>query len=198
MSTSAQDLQHGNGSGISAAASEVTSQAQEKVGEVAEQAKQRASEMTDQGKSALRSQIDERSTQAGSQVRTNAQDLRTVGDELRKQGKETPAKVADQLADRGEKIGSYLESSDAQQILSDVENFARKQPWAVVAGGLALGFLASRFLKSSSSQRYGSGDVYVRSASSLRSELESSSSYRTPPPYQPVSDYSSSPVAEGL
>jgi hypothetical protein len=35
-----------------------------------------------------------------------------------------------------------------------VEDFARSKPWAVAAGGLALGFAASRFLKASSSRRY--------------------------------------------
>lgn len=196
MSTSAQDLQHGNGSGIGATAGEVAGQAQEKAAEVAEQAKQRASELKDQGKGLLSSQIDERSTQAGAQVRTNAQDLRTVGEELRKQGKETPAKLADQFADRGERVGTYLETSDAQQILTDVEAFARKQPWAVLAGGITLGFIASRFLKSSSSQRYGS-NVQVRSAGSLRAQLEASPT-ATPPSHEPVSGYSSSPVSEGL
>ena len=36
-------------------------------------------------------------------------------------------------------------------------SFGRRQPWAVIAGGLALGFAASRFLKASSSRRYESG-----------------------------------------
>ena len=196
MSSSVEDLQHGNGSGFSGAAGDVASQAQEKATEVADQAKQRASELKEQGSGLLRSKIDDGSTLAGSQVRTNSEDLRTVGEELRKQGKETPAKVAETIAERGEKLGSYLENADGQQILSDVEAFARKQPWAVLAGGLTLGFLASRFLKASSAQRYGT-DVSVRSASSLRSELEASPNV-TPPAPQQVSNFSTSPVSEGL
>ena len=47
-----------------------------------------------------------------------------------------------------------MSESDADKILSDVEDAARKNPWAVVAGGVALGFAASRFLKASSSDRY--------------------------------------------
>jgi hypothetical protein len=35
-----------------------------------------------------------------------------------------------------------------------VEDFARRNPWAVAAGGLVLGLAASRMLKASSSQRY--------------------------------------------
>ena len=128
--------------------------AKEKAQEVAGQAKEKAGEAKEQASSKLREQVDQRSSQAGEQVTSTAADLKTVGEELRKQGKDTPAKLADQAAERTEKLGSYLSESDADRILGDVEDFARKQPWAVVAGGLVLGFAASRFLKASSSQRY--------------------------------------------
>jgi ElaB/YqjD/DUF883 family membrane-anchored ribosome-binding protein len=122
---------------------EATAQAREKVEEAAGEAKGR-----------VREQVDQRSTEAGKQVATTAGDLRSVSEELRKQGKDTPARLAEQAADRTERVGSYLTESDADRILSDVEDFARRQPWAVVAGGLALGFVASRLLKASSSERY--------------------------------------------
>ena len=51
-------------------------------------------------------------------------------------------------------VGQWLERSDGDQILNDVEGFARRKPWAVAAGGLVLGLAASRFLKASSSERY--------------------------------------------
>ena len=133
---------------------EATAQATEKAQEVAGQAKEKAQEATDQAKGRVREQVDQRSTEAGKQVSTTAGDLRSVSEELRKQGKDTPAKFAEQAADRTERVGSYLTESDADRILGDVEDFARRQPWAVVAGGLALGFAASRLLKASSSQRY--------------------------------------------
>jgi hypothetical protein len=124
------------------------------VGQGVDQAKEKAQEAAGQAKGRVREQVDQRSTEAGKQVSTTAGDLRSVGEELRKQGKDTPAKLAEQAAERTERLGSYLTESDADRILGDVEDFARKQPWAVVAGGLALGFAASRFLKASSSQRY--------------------------------------------
>ena len=86
--------------------------------------------------------------------RRTAQDVHAVGEELRKQGKDKPAQLADQAAERAERLGSYLKESDADRILSDIENFGRRQPWVIVAGGVALGFLGSRFLKASSRQRY--------------------------------------------
>ena len=84
--------------------------------------------------------------------------MRSIAEQLRGQGKDTPARVAEQVADRAESLGSYLRDADGERLLRDAENVARRQPWLVAAGGLALGFAASRFLKASSSRRYQSGD----------------------------------------
>jgi hypothetical protein len=132
----------------------VKEQAQEKAQEVREQAGERVREATGQARDRMREQVDQRSTQAGEQVHRQASDMRDVAQQLRQQGKDGPAKVADQVAERAERAGSWMKDSDAERILSDVEDFARSNPWAVVAGGLALGFAASRMLKASSSRRY--------------------------------------------
>jgi hypothetical protein len=145
-STDQSDQQQQNGG--------AADQAREKAGEVADQAREKASEAAGEARGRLREQVDERSTKLGDQVGSTASDLRTVGEELRKQGKDTPAKLADQAAERSERVGRYLSQSDADRILGDVEDFARRQPWAVVAGGIALGFAASRILKASSGERY--------------------------------------------
>ncbi len=129
-------------------------QPKEKAQEVAGQAQEKAQEAAGQARGKLREQVDQRSVQAGEQVTSTAQDIRTVAAELGKQGKHKPAQLADQAADRAERLGNYLKESDADRILADIEDFVRKQPGAVVAGGLALGFLGSRFLKASSQKRY--------------------------------------------
>ena len=130
------------------------SSTKERAQEVAGQAQAKAGEAAGEAKGKLREQVDQRSTEAGQRVSSTAGDVRSVGEELRRQGKEQPAKLADQAAERAERVGRYLTESDADRILRDVEDFGRRQPWAVVAGGLALGFLGSRFLKASSRQRY--------------------------------------------
>jgi hypothetical protein len=116
------------------------------------------SSKTDQAKekagSQLRSQVDQRSTDAGNRVSGLASDVRSVSDTLREQGKEQPAKLAEQAAERADRIGEYLKQSDADRILGDLEDIGRRNPWAVIAGGVALGVVASRFLKASSSRRY--------------------------------------------
>src|SRR6188768_1080078 len=114
-----------------------------------EQAKEKAQEGAQQAKRTVRDQVDQRSTAAGERVGSTAQDIRSVGEELRRQGKDQPAKLAEQAADRAESLGDYLKRSDGDTILRDAEDFGRRQPWAVIAGGLAIGFAASRFLKAS-------------------------------------------------
>src|SRR3954468_20722305 len=118
-----------------------------------EQAKQKAQEGAQQAKRTMRDQVDQRSTQAGERVGSTAGDIRSVSDELRRQGKDQPARLAEQAAERAESLGDYLKRSDGDTILRDVEDFGRRQPWTVIAGGLAIGFAASRFLKASSERR---------------------------------------------
>ena len=127
---------------------------------MAEQAQEKAQEVAGQAKGRAREQVDQRSTQAGEQVATSAQDIRGVAEHLREEGKDQPAKLAEQAADRAEQLGEYLKESDADRILHDLEDFGRKQPLAIMAGGLALGFAASRFLKASSQNRASSGSGY--------------------------------------
>lgn len=119
-------------------------------------AQEQAGKLSDRAQSMAREQVDQRSTQAGEQVTTVANDVRSVGERLREDGKDGPAKIADQVADRAEQAGSYLSESDGQTILNDIEELGRRQPWLALAGGVVLGVASARLLKASSAQRYSS------------------------------------------
>ncbi len=106
-------------------------QAQEKAKEVAGQAQEKAQDARAEARKRLRDQVDQRSTQAGEQVSGTAEDVRSVAMELRSQGKDKPAQYAEQAAERVERAGDWLRDSDGDTILSDVEDFARRNPWAV-------------------------------------------------------------------
>jgi hypothetical protein len=157
-----------------------TAQAKDKAQEVAGQAQEKAQEAAGQARNQVRSQIDRRSTQAGEQVSGHAQSLRSVGNQLRERGEDQPAKVADQAADRLERAGNWLTESDADRILGDVEDFARKNPWAIMAGALALGFAASRVLKASSSDRYHGRTRIPRSSQLPESTLDQQQRFSRP------------------
>lgn len=137
-------------------AQDLAGQAQEKAQNLAGQANQQAQHAAGQAKTRLREQLDERSSQVAGQVNQQADDLRTVSSSLRDQGKEGPAKAADKLAEYAERVGGYLSDRDSDGLLADAEDFGRRQPWAIAAGGLALGFAASRLLKASAGRRYSS------------------------------------------
>jgi hypothetical protein len=128
--------------------------AQDKAKEVASEAQDKARDAAGQARGRVRDQVDQRSTQLGEQVGSSVGDARSIAEQLRNQGKETPARYVEQAADRAERLGGYLRESDGDRLLGDLEDFARRNTWAVALGGLALGFAASRLLKASSSDRY--------------------------------------------
>jgi hypothetical protein len=143
---------------MTTAIKDATSSAADRTGEVAQGAVARAREGAGSAaataRSRARQQLDRRSTQYGERVAASAGDVRSVAEELRKQGKEGPAKAADKAAEQAERVGAYLRDKDADSLLADVEDFGRQRPWAVAAIGFFVGVAAARALKASSSNRY--------------------------------------------
>jgi ElaB/YqjD/DUF883 family membrane-anchored ribosome-binding protein len=165
-------------------------QAQEKVQE-------KAQEATDKARNTVRDQVDSRSTQAGEQISQQAGDIRSRLQELRNQGKDGPARIAEQAADRAERLGSYLTESDGDRILRDAESMARSNPWAVMAGGLAAGFLASRFLKASSSDRYHGRTTTSRAQIPAAGNGQGTGRFNRPPTADPTEPQVSRAPATG-
>ena len=126
----------------------------ERAQQVQEAAQEQVQEKTQQARGRLRDEVDTRSTEIGEQVSGTSEAIREAASQLRQKGQDGPARATEQAAEKMEQAGRWLTESDGDRILSDVEDFARRQPWAVLAGGLVVGFAASRFLKSSSQQRY--------------------------------------------
>jgi ElaB/YqjD/DUF883 family membrane-anchored ribosome-binding protein len=132
-------------------------QATAKVQEAASTAQDKAGELKEQGRDKLSETLDRRTNDAGGQVRKMAQALRRSGEQMREEGEGGQvAGVAAGAADRFERLGGYLEQTSGDELLRDVEEFARRRPWMVAGIGLVAGVAASRFLKASSESRYGS------------------------------------------
>ena len=126
--------------GATAKAQEVVSQAKEQVQEKAEEVKAGATER-------MRGQLDSQSTRLGEQLAPFANALRETGTHLEQEGQSQGAKAAQGAADQAERLAGYLKESDSGRILGDVEDFARRRPWMACAVGVAIGFVAARFLK---------------------------------------------------
>jgi hypothetical protein len=136
---------------------ETKTQVADVVDSARERTQEQATHAVEKGRGALRTQVDRRSTEAGEQARSIAETLRQTAAQLRETGdvqKVRYAGIADQGADRLERVGEYLAESDAEELVSKVEEAARRQPWLVVGTGLVVGIATARFLKASSTDRY--------------------------------------------
>jgi ElaB/YqjD/DUF883 family membrane-anchored ribosome-binding protein len=138
-------------SGTAAAAQDANGSSPDGSGD---QIQEKARDAAGQAQDTVRQQVDQQAKKAAERISGTADDLRSVGEELRKQGKDGPAKLADRAAEQTEKVGSYLSGAGPDQMLHDAEDFGRERPWALLGGGLVLGAVAARFLKASSRGRY--------------------------------------------
>ena len=158
----------------------MTAELREQSARAGEAVQEKAVELKHEGRRSLTQQLDQRTTQAGEQARTLARTLRKTGQELESQQQnDTVSRVAVGVADRIERAGGYLEQASGDDLLRDVERFARERPWLVAGAAAAAGFAASRLLKASSERRYGSpgNGSYDRSGWS-----DSTTSWRTNEP----------------
>jgi ElaB/YqjD/DUF883 family membrane-anchored ribosome-binding protein len=127
--------------------SELVTQAKEQLGA-------KTAEVRDDAAFQLREQVEQRSVQAGDQIHAVGQALRAGVDELRTDGKGASADVVEVLARRADDLGAYLQSTNADRILDDIESFARRRPWLTAGAAAVAGFVASRVVKASSDRRY--------------------------------------------
>ena len=136
------------------AVAEVKDKGEELVSAAQQQMTAKAHELGGEATLQIREQLDQRSTQAGEQVQAVSHVLQSGVEQLRSEGKDVPAKLMTQLAERAEDLGAYLQSAQADQMLTDLERFARRRPWVTAGAGVLAGFVASRFVKASADRRY--------------------------------------------
>jgi hypothetical protein len=139
------------------ATQEAHTQAANTAAAVRENVQAEAGDAVEKGRGALRRQVDSRSTQMGQQAQSAADVLRQTAIQVRESGDQQQARYAQAAeagADRLDRVGTYLRNSDADELLSKLEDGARRQPWLVAGVGLLAGIAAARFLKASSTERY--------------------------------------------
>ncbi len=114
-----------------------------------DEAKEAGAQAVSEAGSRAREELDRRSTQAGDRVGSAAGDVRDIAQGLRDKGRDGPARLADDAAERIERFAAYLRESDTDRILEDVRSFSRRRPAVVVAGAAVAGIMAGRLLKAS-------------------------------------------------
>ena len=80
-----------------------------------------------------------------------SQAIRQSGEQLRAEQPQI-AGFADTAAQQVDRASEYLRETDFQGLVRGAEDFARRQPAVFLGGALALGLVASRFLKASPSE----------------------------------------------
>lgn len=138
--------------------------------EVVSQAKERAGEK-------IESRIVDSKTRAAETLSGVASTLKSSSQQLRDEQHEGASRAIERAAEGVERFASYLQETDVDDVVEQVQEFARRQPAAFIGGAFALGFIASRFLKATSP--YGSRRLPVPTDSGrgYQSSYETSRSY---------------------
>jgi hypothetical protein len=105
----------------------MSEQLKERAGEGAQQIQEKASEARQNTRDRVQQEIDMRSSQTGQQMTKTGSALRQTAQQLRGDQQEQQARVLEAVADRTERLGRYLNQTDGEQILRDVERMGRRR-----------------------------------------------------------------------
>jgi len=112
------------------------------------EARERTSDVMSRAGDRARSQIDSQRTRAARSLGAVASALRESGESLRRKNETAVAPVMDRVADGVDRLSDFLNSRDTDDMMRDVQSFARRRPEVFLGAFFALGVVAARFLKS--------------------------------------------------
>ena len=124
-------------------------QAKQQAQPVVQQTQQKAGELMVQARDQLKSQVTDQKERMTGGLDRVAQALRQTSQQLREHEQGFVSPYADTAAEQVERISAYLHERDLDELTSEASSFARSRPALFLAGAFTLGFLATRFLKSS-------------------------------------------------
>lgn len=138
-----------NGRTVADKAQEVAVETQQKVSEATsiakEQAKRAAAQVSDQAKTTVDTRMSDVAQEVGSVAEAVRQTTYEIGGES-----ETIARYGERIADQLETVSSYLNEKGVEDVLTDIQDFARRQPAVFLGGAFMLGMVVGRFMRSSS------------------------------------------------
>ena len=122
-----------------------------------EQVQKKLADVVGEVQEKVTGRVSEKIEQAAQSLTDVVQATRSVGQQLRYKDQQAVAQLADQAASQVERVASYLQGKDLEQLMSESERFARRQPVVFLSGAFVLGLLAARFIKSSSNPHPSNG-----------------------------------------
>jgi hypothetical protein len=147
---------------------------------VVDDVRQRATSLADEARTESKQALARQKDAAAGQADSVASALRSAAADLDRDEPQASRFVA-YAAERLEAFGRQVRDKDIDSLITDAERLGRRSPAAFFAGSVALGFLLSRFLKSSGRARSGARSA-TASASRDSSGRAAESDYTTPRP----------------
>jgi len=126
-----------------------------------EQLRQQASGWAEDAKSRGRQMLQERKGDVAEQISSISHALRQTADRCKtEEGQETAGRVLEQAASGLEQVSDMLRNRDIDGMMQQAGSLMRRQPALAIGGAVAVGFLLSRFFKSSSGRPEGYQEHY--------------------------------------
>lgn len=130
----------------------IVDQAKEKAHAVIGETQQKAGELLERTRDQVKAQLDSQKEKATGSLASFADVLHQTGQSLSDQQQGPFGDFAHSAASQVERVSDYLQSRDVDDLVSEVEGFARRQPALFLGAAFLLGLATARFLKSSSSE----------------------------------------------
>lgn len=100
----------------------------------------------DEARAMVRDMVDTQRRKAAETLGDMAGALHRTAKDMGGENK-TMARYTDMAAERIDDVVRYLRQSNLNDMISEAEDFARRQPWWVIGGAVAAGFVAARMIK---------------------------------------------------
>jgi len=145
------DPESGSGSSDAggSAGAPLTEQAKQQAQKVLHQTREKAGDVLGQARDQVKTRLESQKDVAASGLETVALAVRQTGQHLRDQEQTALSSGAEQVAETVENLSSYLRKTELDEFARNTERFARNQPALFLGAVFTLGFLAARFLRSS-------------------------------------------------
>ncbi|SCE97252.1 hypothetical protein GA0070607_3851 [Micromonospora coriariae] len=186
-----------NGGGVREQARQVGSEAAHAGGAVAQTAREQGTEVGREAARQARNLYGEArnqlASQTGEQQRRAAGGLRSLADEMRSMaeqgGQAGPvSELARQAADRVHGVAGWLEEREPGDLITEVRDYARRNPGTFLVGAAVLGVLAGRLTRSVSAAGDDSGNGSASYRGSGAYDPEQTAVIPTPPAPRAVPD----------
>ena len=123
------------------------------------EAQERSAGIVDRVKESAAAQLTTQKNRGTDALGQVANAVRSSTQKLREERQETIAGYVDKAADHIDNWSRRLREKDIDELMSDVQRLARRQPAVFIGSAFALGLVGARFFKSSRQQNeYGYGD----------------------------------------